>query len=195
MILSCLEFGDGRFASNVIGDFLRFLQIRILRLVSKLAAVAHNQKCWNIFWSLYFVLSLRRRNFSQNYLEAWRLKYPDYVITVFIDRTNCLQIPCAPPDGDEISDRWLLEHLAFFHRYARIQSGLLQVLLPKTLVRVDVVELVDNTSVGHHILTLKFGYRNYRQIEALKIRSSIVGRAHVDTLRRSVPNVADGGGP
>ncbi|OHE97910.1 hypothetical protein CORC01_06773 [Colletotrichum orchidophilum] len=92
--------------------------------------------------------TIRRRRFSQNYHEAWRLKHPGSFISVFIGRSDCVQIPLPGPDEPGMDDLQMWKHLSFFYRLSRIEGGFSQVLLPKALVRFEIVEIKDNIYTG-----------------------------------------------
>lgn len=96
---------------------------------------------WSLFWSIYFITSVRRKRFTQNYIEAWRQNYPDYAIPVFFDRSSCLRIPCPDPNDPALDDAWIWSHLSFFYRISRIEGGIAPVLLPKSLSRLETVEV------------------------------------------------------
>jgi hypothetical protein len=106
-----------------------------------ISEIFHIPYLWNFFWSMYFLIAIRRHRFSQNFFEAWRLKYPDHVITIFIDRSHCIHIPCPAPDAPEVNDAWLWDHISFFYRLSRIQGGILQAMLPKSLVNIEIVQV------------------------------------------------------
>lgn len=96
---------------------------------------------WSLFWSIYFITSFRRKRFTQNYIEAWRQNYPNHVISVFFDRSSCVRIPCPGPNDPALDDAWLWNHLSFFYRISRIEGGIAPVLLPKSLVRLEIVQV------------------------------------------------------
>lgn len=52
-----------------------------------------------------------------------------------------IQVPCVSPADPGISDKQLLKHLGFFYRFCRTRGGLVQALLPRSLLRVDIVKV------------------------------------------------------
>lgn len=100
---------------------------------------------WSLFWSIYFISSVissvRRTRFSQNYTEAWRKNHPNYAISVFFDRSSCVRIPCPDPDDPAVDDAWFWNHLSFFYRISRMEGDLIPVLLPRSLVRLEIVKV------------------------------------------------------
>jgi hypothetical protein len=86
-------------------------------------------------------------------MEAWRHKYPDYSITLFVDRGSRLEVPFPAP-GD-LDDKLIMEHLYHFYGFTRFRKGLIHSLLPKTLARVDIIEVsADSETAGKHTLTV-----------------------------------------
>lgn len=115
-----------------------------LRIVSRLDRISSpgllSFSAWSTFWSLYFITCVRRKRFSQNYIEAWRQKYPNRAISVFFDRSGCVRIPC-PDDDAELNGPWLWNHLSFFYHISRIEGDISMVLLPKSLVRLEIIQV------------------------------------------------------
>lgn len=100
-----------------------------------------SESLWSLFWSIYFITSVRRQRFSQNYTEAWRKEHPIHAISVFFDRSSCIRIPCRDLDDPACDDAWLLNHLSFFYGISRVEEGLAPTVLPKSLVRLEVVKV------------------------------------------------------
>lgn len=75
----------------------------------------------------------------QNYLAAWERKYPDCFLVLFVDHTSHLTVPVASPDN-LTDDHDMVIHLDHFYRMIKIQGGILQALLPKVRLRVDIIE-------------------------------------------------------
>lgn len=113
----------------------------MLRIISRLDRHFPIFSLWSLFWSTYSLISVRRKRFSQNYTEAWRQHYPDHAISVFFDRSSCVRIPCPDPHDPLLDDAWLWDHLAFFYRISQISGGIALVLLPKSLVRLEIVHV------------------------------------------------------
>ncbi|KAH8781255.1 hypothetical protein F5883DRAFT_539733 [Diaporthe sp. PMI_573] len=141
-----------------LGSIYRILKTHIatvtLRIVSRMDQAFPIFSLWSLFWSIYFITSVRRKRFTQNYIEAWRQNYPDYAIPVFFDRSSCLRIPCPDPNDPALDDAWIWSHLSFFYRISRIEGGIAPVLLPKSLSRLETVEIKDGSVPGAVISTL-----------------------------------------
>ncbi|KAI0438917.1 hypothetical protein F4803DRAFT_569060 [Xylaria telfairii] len=145
------------------GPLLLFLIV-----VSRLAPVFTRPRIWSFFWTTYFFSCQVPEVFLQNYLEAWRLTYPAYVITIFIDQINCIHVPCPDPHAADINDLWLLKHLSLFYRMSRIHGGIFQAILPKSLRRIDIVKVerrLGEYNAGQPTSTMDLGNQIPGQIE------------------------------
>jgi len=95
--------------------------------------------CWT-FWFCYLILGIRPSRFVTNHVAAWRQKYPDYEVALFVDRkTPVLKIPCAAPDA--LDDATLFRHFHYFHNLMKIASGSVSALLPKSPLRVEIIKV------------------------------------------------------
>ncbi|KAH7131545.1 hypothetical protein B0J13DRAFT_106303 [Dactylonectria estremocensis] len=132
--------------------------------------------CWS-FWTTYLIFHIRPARFMKNYLAAWKQQYP-YEVAVFFDNKHesFLRIPCRPPQvagADSLDDEHLLRHLHHIYNIYRIQEGVIAALTPKSLVRVDVIELNHNRFAGPFESTLDLGFDGYQQVARLE---------HLDTM-------------
>jgi hypothetical protein len=82
---------------------------------------------------------MRPSKFLSNYIAAWKQKYPDWEVTIFLDRKIVLAVPCPAPD--QVDDTALFWHLHHFHNLARIRGGAVSALLPKSTLRVDIIDV------------------------------------------------------
>ncbi|KAI0867492.1 hypothetical protein GGS24DRAFT_289723 [Hypoxylon argillaceum] len=144
--MKILRINEAWGATDLVSSILELQFLFYLVFISTLANLTGIRSTWGFFWTTYFLFSLSYHHFSQNYLEAWRLTHPTHVITIFIDKINCINIPC--PDPHDCNDLWLLQHLSLFYRMSRIGGGLFQAILPTSLVQIDIVEL--NLKFGEH---------------------------------------------
>lgn len=125
-------------------------------MVSRIHARAKKDSVWMIFWQLYFILSTSRRAMVQNYLAAWKQKYPEYSIALFVDNNNYMIVPFALPDvlanptttptlapgtDEHPDDCDLLIHLNMFYSIIKVEGSIIQMLLPKVKARVDIIQV------------------------------------------------------
>ncbi|KND92237.1 hypothetical protein TOPH_02990 [Tolypocladium ophioglossoides CBS 100239] len=167
---------------GLISGLKRAVDVRVLRLVT--TASKYNERLpWPVFWWLYSTFALSGRRFWQNYLNAWARNYPCWAVKVLIDGRNCIQIPVPAPNDGGFDDAWLLGHLGFFYRLSQMHGGLPNVILPKTLIRVDVVELLHNNVPGRRVSTLDWNGPYSQPIDDLRqVWASTGEKRHVDNL-------------
>jgi len=118
------------------------LVLLFFSMTYRLGRLSHRFRSSNLwfFWSCYLVLGIRPSRFLRNYLAAWRLEYPDYEVALFVDRkTPVLRIPCAAPE--DLDDSSLFKHLHHVHNLVKICGGAIPALLPKSPLRVEVIEV------------------------------------------------------
>ncbi|KAH6710488.1 hypothetical protein EV126DRAFT_24987 [Verticillium dahliae] len=113
----------------------------LLRLVARLEDRVPRLSPWRIYWTAYFTFASPKTIFALNYLETWRLQHSQYRISVFFDRSDNVLLPCPAFDAPEVDDAWVFKNLSVFYRMSRINDGLLQALLPKSLERIEVVQV------------------------------------------------------
>lgn len=84
-----------------------------------------------------------------NYLAAWRQHYPCEVI-VFVDNKHesFLRIPCPPVlENATLDDEYLFKHLYHIYNLSKIQGGLIMALIPKSLIKVDIIEVCHKKDI------------------------------------------------
>lgn len=113
----------------------------MLRTVVGFARRTKKSVVWSFFWCMYFHFAIRRSRMIQNYLAAWRTKYPDYYLVIFVDNEGYTKLPCPDPESPTTDDKFLVSYLESFYRISQIERGLIRALLPKNRVRLDVVDL------------------------------------------------------
>ena len=97
-----------------------------------------------VFWTIQ--LALPRRfisRFLDGYLTAWRHQLGNrYEVVIFADGNDdsVLLVPCPAP-GDGIDDEHLFSHLFHMHQINRMRRGMLGMIIPKSLVKVEVIEV------------------------------------------------------
>ncbi|KAI1413387.1 hypothetical protein F5Y13DRAFT_29339 [Hypoxylon sp. FL1857] len=143
--------------------------------------MGHKPWVWRMFWIMYFYLTLNRPRMLRNFIEARRQnpEFKDYFIVIFVDNKTPVKIPLpdpgtantlpsqnnnSGPNQDAIDDAHLLMLLNTFSRYAKVQCGIIQALLPKDTVRVDTVELLEGSAPGRPCSTLNLGYHQHQQM-------------------------------
>ncbi|EXF74490.1 pfs domain-containing protein [Colletotrichum fioriniae PJ7] len=157
-----------------------------LVLVSKVSSFWPS--IWSYFWFTYCLFAIRRRRFSQNYHEAWKLKHPGHFIPVFIGRSDCVRIPLPGPDEPGMDDLHMWKHLSFFYRLYRIEGGFSQVLLPKALVRFEIVEITDDIYKGPLVAVFDVPQRILRLVESetpISVPAGHDPRRDIRELRRA----------
>jgi hypothetical protein len=90
------------------------------------------------WWSIYLYIS-PYSDFEANYMRAWAENAADQQKTtlIFVGDEE-LSIPWL--EGDEL-DRPRLEHLRMFYLLLKLRRGLLEVIVPRTLVRIEWVKV------------------------------------------------------
>ena len=73
--------------------------------------------------------------FRQNYVGAWRQKQEGCISIVVKDET--LSIPIPPDANDEV----VLRRLRMFYRMIQMESGIVGLVLPRCLERIDCIEV------------------------------------------------------
>jgi hypothetical protein len=99
--------------------------------------------CW-VFWAFYLVFCFRLSRFLTNYLAAWKQNFGNlHEVVLFADskHESILRVPCPSPDERFVDDKYLAKHLYHVYNICRIRQGLLAVLIPKIVVRVEVIEV------------------------------------------------------
>ncbi|KAI0410467.1 hypothetical protein F5X98DRAFT_381772 [Xylaria grammica] len=164
-------FGVMSLASNVLEGML-YPYLIVISISTNVTGV---RLIWDFFWTTYFLFCPSRHYFSQNYLEAWRLTYPTHVVTIFIDKINCIHVPC--PDPHDMTDLWLLKHLSLFYRMSRIHGGIFQAILPTSLVQIEIVKLEQT-----------FGEHTAGECSSiLDLGNQIPGQIENSTFKRTIP--------
>ncbi|KAK1468712.1 RNA recognition domain-containing protein [Colletotrichum melonis] len=163
-IFRTLGLGSGTFTiGSLLSSVGHYYAISCLVFVSKVSLFWPS--IWSYFWFIYCLFAIRRRRFSQNYHEAWKLKYPGHFIPVFIGRSDCVRIPLPGPDEPGMDDLQMWKHLSFFYRLYRIEGGFSQVLLPKALIRFEIVEITDDIYKGPLVSGFDVPQRILRLVE------------------------------
>ncbi|KAG7081578.1 pfs domain-containing protein [Colletotrichum scovillei] len=163
-IFRTLGIGSGTFTiGSLLSSVGHYYATSCLVFVSKVSSFWPS--IWSYFWFTYCLFAIRRRRFSQNYHEAWKLKYPGHFIPVFIGRSDCVRVPLPGPDEPEIDDLQMWKHLSFFYRLYRIEGGFSQVLLPKALIRFEIVEITDDIYKGPLVSVFDVPQRILRLVE------------------------------
>jgi len=137
-----------------------------------------------LWWSLYFLLS-EASDFEQNYLEAWSQR-PTTFVHIFVG-SDYLHAP-LPDDADDADT---LKHLRMYYRLIRAQRSLLEIVLPKTLGRVDRVKVDHPVALGLKIETINLGRAGRRLVSFFETPDKLAGEHRLtETLRADA--VAEG---
>jgi hypothetical protein len=90
------------------------------------------------WWYIYLIIS-PYPDFEANYMRAWAENAVDsQKKTLIFVGDEELSIPRL--EGDEL-DRARLQHLRMFYRLLKLRRGLIEVILPRTLVRIEWVKV------------------------------------------------------
>ncbi|ERF70561.1 hypothetical protein EPUS_09488 [Endocarpon pusillum Z07020] len=104
------------------------------------------------FWWYIYLLIADGADFKQNYLEAWRQR-DERLLHIYI-QDNHLHIPIPPTHNDKI----VLERIRLFYGMVQVERGLLELLFPKQLERIDCVEMTKDTFIlMREVETLQLG--------------------------------------
>lgn len=107
------------------------------RRESRQDVLSWHQERVRFWWLLYFLVA-DSSDFHQNYMNAWisRDKSPR-VLKVVLGR-QYLDMPLPP---DNVDDSVVFAWLNMFYRYLKLRKGVLEIIIPKELVRIDCVEV------------------------------------------------------
>jgi len=90
---------------------------------------------------MYFLLS-GSANFKQDYLAAWR-QHDEKCIHIYVQDEN-LMIPIPADSNDEM----VLKRIRGFYRLIEVDRGVLELIFPKDLERIDHVEVWPLSSIS-----------------------------------------------
>ncbi|KAI1262586.1 hypothetical protein F5Y18DRAFT_438985 [Xylariaceae sp. FL1019] len=115
-----------------------------------------------IGWIFFlFMEPFDRNRFLSEYLYACRAAHPAYTVTIFLNHAYRFDYHCAVS-----SDAEFLKQLGMFYAYCRLDGGIISLLTPKSLRRVDVVKR-HGRYAGSACCTLPLGFIHYRQVAKL----------------------------
>ncbi|KAK1654136.1 hypothetical protein BDP81DRAFT_78573 [Colletotrichum phormii] len=110
LISRALGLGSGTFTiGSLLSSVGHYFATICLVVVSKVSSFWPS--IWPYFWLTYCLSAIRRRRFSQNYHEAWKLKHPENFIPVFFGQSDCVRIPIPGPDEPGMDDLQMWKHL------------------------------------------------------------------------------------
>jgi hypothetical protein len=108
------------------------------RVVSRLLLKADKPKRTKFWWYCYF-FAASSQEFETNYMSAWNEHNTDPPNTMMIfmgDET--LKIPSLEGDSH---DQTRLQHLHMFYHLLKLRRGIAELIIPRTLIRIDWVEV------------------------------------------------------
>ena len=103
---------------------------------------------WKAFWRYHFLFGLQVQ-FIPDYVQAWKLAYPDYSITIYLDGRIRIDVPCPAPG--ESTDDALWNHITCFYGLARAQGRLGYAYLAQQLCAVDIIEVGIGLLIIAHV--------------------------------------------